>query len=69
VSFTARRSRRLLDIRSRAYMAKIMANEPAHEKLIAEGIRSQVAPLKELQKKFGFKPEQVAAAARELLGR
>ncbi len=27
------------------------------------------APLKELQKKFGFEPEQVAAAARELLGR
>ena len=26
------------------------------------------APLKELQKKFGFEPEQVAAAARELLG-
>lgn len=27
------------------------------------------APLKELQKKFGFEPDQVAAAARELLGR
>ncbi len=27
------------------------------------------APLKELQKKFGFEPEQVAAAARELLDR
>jgi transketolase len=27
------------------------------------------APLKELQKKFGFEPEQVAAAARELLGK
>jgi hypothetical protein len=27
------------------------------------------APLEELQKKFGFEPEQVAAAARELLGR
>lgn len=27
------------------------------------------APLKELQKKFGFEPEQVAAAARELLAR
>jgi transketolase len=27
------------------------------------------APLKELQKKFGFEPEKVAAAARELLGR
>ena len=27
------------------------------------------APLKELQKKFGFEPEQVAAAAKELLGR
>jgi transketolase len=27
------------------------------------------APLKELQKKFGFEPEQVAAAAREILGR
>jgi len=26
------------------------------------------APLKELQKKFGFEPEQVVAAARELLG-
>jgi transketolase len=27
------------------------------------------APLKELQRKFGFEPEQVAAAAKELLGR
>ena len=27
------------------------------------------APLKELQKKFGFEPDQVAAAARELLQR
>jgi transketolase len=27
------------------------------------------APLKELQKKFGFDPERVAAAAKELLGR
>jgi transketolase len=27
------------------------------------------APLKELQRKFGFEPEQVSAAARELLGR
>ena len=27
------------------------------------------APLKELQKKFGFEPDQVAAAARGLLGR
>lgn len=27
------------------------------------------APLKELQKKFGFEPEQVAAVAKELLGR
>jgi transketolase len=27
------------------------------------------APLKELQRKFGFEPEQVAAAARELLGK
>ena len=27
------------------------------------------APLKELQRKFGFEPERVAAAARELLGR
>jgi transketolase len=27
------------------------------------------APLKELQKKFGFEPEQVAATAKELLGR
>ena len=27
------------------------------------------APLKELQKKFGFEPELVAAAARELLGK
>jgi transketolase len=27
------------------------------------------APLKELQRKFGFEPEQVVAAARELLGR
>ena len=27
------------------------------------------APLKELQKKFGFQPELVAAAAREQLGR
>jgi transketolase len=27
------------------------------------------APLKELQKKFGFEPEQVVAVAKELLGR
>jgi transketolase len=27
------------------------------------------APLKELQRKFGFEPEQVAAVAKELLGR
>jgi transketolase len=27
------------------------------------------APLKELQRKFGFEPEQVATAARELLGK
>jgi transketolase len=27
------------------------------------------APLKELQKKFGFEPEQVVAAAKEQLGR
>ena len=27
------------------------------------------APLKELQRKFGFEPDQVAAAAKELLGR
>ena len=27
------------------------------------------APLKELQEKFGFEPEQVAAAVREQLGR
>jgi len=27
------------------------------------------APLKELQKKFGFVPERVAAIAKELLGR
>jgi transketolase len=27
------------------------------------------APLKELQKKFGFEPGRVAAVARELLGR
>jgi transketolase len=27
------------------------------------------APLKELQKKFGFEPDKVAAAAKELLGR
>ena len=27
------------------------------------------APLKELQKRFGFEPDQVAAAAKELLGR
>jgi transketolase len=27
------------------------------------------APLKELQRKFGFEPEQVATAAREVLGR
>jgi transketolase len=27
------------------------------------------APLKELQRKFGFEPERVAAAAKELLGR
>jgi transketolase len=27
------------------------------------------APLKELQKKFGFQPERIVAAARELLGR
>ena len=27
------------------------------------------APLKELQRKFGFEPDQVVAAAKELLGR
>jgi transketolase len=27
------------------------------------------APLKELQRKFGFEPDRVAAAAKELLGR
>jgi transketolase len=27
------------------------------------------APLKELQRKFGFEPEQVAMAAKQLLGR
>jgi len=27
------------------------------------------APLKELQKKFGFQPERIVAAAREMLGR
>jgi transketolase len=27
------------------------------------------APLKELQKKFGFEPERVVAAAKEALGR
>ena len=27
------------------------------------------APLKELQKKFGFEPDQVVAAAKQLLGR
>jgi transketolase len=27
------------------------------------------APLKELQKKFGFEPDQVVAAAKELLAR
>jgi transketolase len=27
------------------------------------------APLKELQKKFGFEPDHVVAIARELLGR
>ena len=27
------------------------------------------APLKELQRKFGFEPDHVAAAAKELLGR
>ena len=27
------------------------------------------APLKELQQKFGFRPERIVAAARELLGR
>ena len=27
------------------------------------------APLKELQRKFGFEPEQVVAAAMEMLGR
>ena len=27
------------------------------------------APLKELQKKFGFEPDHVVAAAKELLGR
>lgn len=48
--------------------SKIRLAVPPHDKLIAEGIRSRVAPLKELQKKFGFEPEQVAAATRELLG-
>jgi transketolase len=27
------------------------------------------APLKELQRKFGFEPDQVVAAAKELLGK
>jgi len=27
------------------------------------------APLKELQKKFGFQPERIVTAAREMLGR
>jgi transketolase len=27
------------------------------------------APIKELQKKFGFEPDQVVAAAKRLLGR
>jgi transketolase len=27
------------------------------------------APLKELQRKFGFDPEQIVAAAKEMLGR
>jgi transketolase len=27
------------------------------------------APLKELQKKFGFEPAQIVAAAKELLGK
>jgi len=27
------------------------------------------APLKELQKKFGFEPDQVVAAAKQLLGK
>jgi len=27
------------------------------------------APLKELQRKFGFHPDQVVAAAKELIGR
>jgi transketolase len=27
------------------------------------------APLKELQRKFGFEPDQVVAAAKDLLGR
>ena len=27
------------------------------------------APLKELQKKFGFEPDQVVAAAKELVGK
>ena len=57
----------------------------AHERLQVEGIRSRVvgtsghvigmktfgasAPLKELQKRFGFEPDQVAEAAREQVRR
>jgi Transketolase, thiamine diphosphate binding domain len=33
------------------------------------GTPMALAPLKELQRKFGFEPDQVATAAKELLGR
>jgi transketolase len=32
-------------------------------------MRGASAPLKELQRKFGFEPDRVVAAAKELLGR
>lgn len=40
-----------------------------HGKVIGMKTFGASAPLKELQKKFGFEPDKVAAVARELLGR
>jgi transketolase len=37
-------------------------------RIIGMGTFGASAPLKELQKKFGFEPERVVAAAKEVLG-
>jgi transketolase len=50
---------------SMLYLTGVKAVDPDYEIV---GKPSVSARLKELQKKCGFEPEQVAAAARELLG-